>query len=181
MSKTRCHYTYPQAGGCDLQGQLLQVVLTHYHERACYGLFGRRGTSVQYRTHLFCTIPADSFVWSDDGNENTYYPPFQRHAWGFHQLRSFIEYKAKLSGVLVVLVDLRSTSRTCPSCGCVDANNRRTRDDFQCVRCGFAGPDDHVAAVNIAAKGHVNGPIVTGDFSSHLGPPQLQAHEFICG
>ena len=52
------------------------------------------------------------------------------HAWGFFQLRSFIEYKAKLSGVQVILVDPRNTSRTCPKCGHVAAENRRTREDF---------------------------------------------------
>ena len=103
------------------------------------------------------------------------------NSWGFFQLRSFIEYKAKLSGVPVVLVDPRNTSRTCPFCGCIDENNRKTRNDFVCVRCGFAGPADHVASVNIAERGLVNGPIVTGDLSSRVGLPQLQAHDFSRG
>jgi putative transposase len=34
------------------------------------------------------------------------------HSWSFAQLRSFIEYKAKMAGVRVVLVDPRNTSRT---------------------------------------------------------------------
>ncbi|WP_306307201.1 transposase, partial [Alicyclobacillus acidiphilus] len=73
----------------------------------------------------------------------------QQHSWAFHQPRSFIEYKARLAGVPVVLVDPRNTSRTCPNCGHCDKKNRPTRDDFHCQSCGFAGPADGVAAVNI--------------------------------
>lgn len=103
------------------------------------------------------------------------------NAWGFYQLRSFIEYKAKLNGAPIILVDPRNTSRTCPHCGHVSKENRITRDEFECVRCGFAGPADRTAAINIAARGHVNGPIVTGDFSSHVGLPQLQTPKFVRG
>lgn len=77
------------------------------------------------------------------------------HNWGFHELRTLIEYKALLRGVPVVLVDPRNTSRTCPACGCVDKRNRKTRDDFACIGCGFAGPADHVAAINIRSRGLV--------------------------
>jgi len=93
----------------------------------------------------------------------------RRHSsWGFRQLRNFIEYKAKLAGVPVVVVEPRGTSHTCPACGCVDRKNRPTRDTFRCVRCGFAGPADHVAALNIAARAAVNRPIVPG-FLGHFG------------
>jgi IS605 OrfB family transposase len=50
------------------------------------------------------------------------------HSWSFSQLRTFIEYKAKLVGVPLVLVDPRNTSRTCPCCGHVDKANRKTQD-----------------------------------------------------
>jgi IS605 OrfB family transposase len=89
------------------------------------------------------------------------------NSWGFYQLRSFIEYKAMLVGVPVVLVDPRNTSRMCPRCKHVDASNRKTRDDFECVRCGFADLADRTAAINIAARGLVNDPMVTRDI---LGP-----------
>ncbi|MHA2246593.1 MAG: zinc ribbon domain-containing protein, partial [Candidatus Hodarchaeales archaeon] len=73
----------------------------------------------------------------------------------------FIDYKAALSGVPVTFVDPRNTSRRCPSCGHITKKNRRTRDHFCCVMCGFAGPADHVAAINIAARASVNMPIVS--------------------
>ena len=76
-----------------------------------------------------------------------------RHSnWAFAQLRSFIEYKAKLAGVPVVLVDPRNTSRTCLACGCVDKRNRPTQAVFLCIACGFAGPADACAARVIATR-----------------------------
>jgi transposase len=72
--------------------------------------------------------------------------------WGFHQLKSFVVYKAALAGVPVVLVDPRDTSRQCSCCGVVDKASRRTRDDFLCTACGHAAPADHNAALNIRAR-----------------------------
>ena len=63
----------------------------------------------------------------------------QLSSWSFGQLRTFIEYKAQLAGVLVVTVDPRNTSRTCPCCGHIDKANRKTQAQFLCVDCGFSG------------------------------------------
>ena len=71
------------------------------------------------------------------------------HSWSFGQLRSFIEYKARLSGVEVRLVDPRNTSRTCPRCGLVDKRNRRVQWRFKCVGCSYAGHANFIAAENI--------------------------------
>lgn len=103
----------------------------------------------------------------------------RRHnSWGFRQLARFIEYKAALAGVPVVFVSAKDTSRTCPVCGYIDRKNRPNRDSFRCVQCGFAGPADHVAALNIAARAAVNQPIVSGDCLYHFGSPQGQAPSF---
>jgi len=59
------------------------------------------------------------------------------YSWGFHQLGSFIEYKARLAGVPVVCVDPRN--RACPACGHVSKVNRPTPAEFRYVGCGFAG------------------------------------------
>lgn len=82
----------------------------------------------------------------------------QHHAWAFRQLRAFIAYKAMLAGVVVVFVDPRNTSRACPACGHTDKKNRPTRDRFVCVKCGFAGPADHIAAINIGRRAAVIQP-----------------------
>ncbi len=81
-----------------------------------------------------------------------------QHSWAFHQLRSFIEYKARIAGVPVVLVHPRNTSRTCPNCGHCDKKNRPTRDHFHCQSCGFAGPADGIPAVNIRGRDEVMQP-----------------------
>jgi putative transposase len=81
-----------------------------------------------------------------------------QHSWAFRQLRAFIEYKARLAGVPVVLVDPRHTSRTCPACGCIDKRNLPTQARFSCVSCGFAGPADTIAAGNIARRAAVMQP-----------------------
>ena len=89
----------------------------------------------------------------------------RHHSWAFAQLRTFIEYKAKLAGVPVVLVDPRNTSRTCPHCGLIDKRNRPNQASFRCIGCGFAGPADTIAAGNIARRAAVNRP----DAGSALG------------
>ncbi|RMD65965.1 transposase [Candidatus Pacearchaeota archaeon] len=83
------------------------------------------------------------------------------HQWSYYDLAWKIEYKSKIERIDVVFVDPRNTSRTCPSCGFVDKKNRRTQSNFSCVQCGFAGHADHIAAINIAARGAVNHPIVS--------------------
>lgn len=73
-----------------------------------------------------------------------------RHeTWSYFQLRSFVEYKALLSGVAVALVDPRNTSRKCSECGHCEKANRRSRDDFRCKSCSFEAAADVNAAVNI--------------------------------
>jgi len=70
-------------------------------------------------------------------------------SWSFFQLRQFIEYKARLAGVPVSAVNPRNTSRACPSCWHIDKKNRPNQSTFLCVRCGFAGLADSIAADNI--------------------------------
>ncbi|WP_174517973.1 RNA-guided endonuclease InsQ/TnpB family protein [Lentzea aerocolonigenes] len=72
-----------------------------------------------------------------------------RSSWPFHQLGAFIAYKARRAGVVVITVDARFTSQMCPGCGHTARDNRRDRDRFCCRRCGFAGPADHVAGINV--------------------------------
>lgn len=96
----------------------------------------------------------------------------KHHNWPFYQLRQFVSYKAKLSGVLVQLVDPRYTSQTCSVCGYIDKSNRSTRDGFLCLVCGHAVPADLNAAINIARRAAVNRPMVSTEASKGILPTE---------
>ncbi|KJK42937.1 RNA-guided endonuclease InsQ/TnpB family protein [Streptomyces sp. NRRL F-4428] len=68
---------------------------------------------------------------------------------GWAQFLGILANKAESACRLVVPVDARNTSRTCPECGHVAKENRVTQAKFQCVRCGFAANADHVGALNV--------------------------------
>jgi IS605 OrfB family transposase len=76
----------------------------------------------------------------------------RQSSWPFHQLGSFIAYKAKRAGVPFIEVDAAYTSQRCPRCGHTERANRPTRDHFCCRRCGLAGPADYVAGVNVRQR-----------------------------
>jgi len=83
------------------------------------------------------------------------------HSWSFHQLQSFVTYKARRAGVPVLYVDPANTSRTCPQCGHVEKRNRLSQSNFSCVVCGCAGNADHFAALEISRRAAVNLPYVS--------------------
>ncbi|WP_067126210.1 RNA-guided endonuclease InsQ/TnpB family protein [Microtetraspora malaysiensis] len=74
-------------------------------------------------------------------------------SWSFHQLGSFIAYKAARHGVAVIHVDSAYTSQACSACGHVDKRNRPDQNTFSCTSCGFAEHADVNAARNIASRG----------------------------
>jgi putative transposase len=78
--------------------------------------------------------------------------------WAFSQLRLFVEYKARLAGVRVVLVDPAYTSQTCSACGVCDKASRKSQSEYECVGCGFSAHADHNAATNVAARALVSAP-----------------------
>ncbi|GHH87744.1 RNA-guided endonuclease InsQ/TnpB family protein [Streptomyces capitiformicae] len=68
---------------------------------------------------------------------------------GWAQFLTILANKAESAGRLVVSVDARNTSRTCPECGHVAKENRVTQAKFECTACGFAANADHVGATNV--------------------------------
>ncbi len=83
----------------------------------------------------------------------------RHHKWAFHQLRSFIEYKARRAGVVVKVIDGAYTSQQCSACGFVHPDNRPSQAAFRCLACGHTENADLNAARNIAARAAVNRPI----------------------
>jgi IS605 OrfB family transposase len=82
-------------------------------------------------------------------------------SWAFHQLRQFVQYKAALAGVRVIVVDPRNTSRTCAACGSCDKQNRTSQSSFVCRSCGHVAVADVNAARNIAYRAAVNPPMAS--------------------
>ena len=73
-------------------------------------------------------------------------------SWAFAQLGSFIAYKAQRSGVPVVHVDPRCTSKECADCHHIANLNRASQALFICRGCGVVAHADRNASRNIAAR-----------------------------
>jgi putative transposase len=69
------------------------------------------------------------------------------------ELRRQLEYKTHWQGGLLVPVPPQNTSRKCPECGHLAAENRNSQAKFVCVACEFSANADFVAAVNIREAG----------------------------
>ena len=89
------------------------------------------------------------------------------NSWSFHQLRSFIEYKASEVGIPVIVIDPHNTSRECPVCHIIDKINRSERSCFRSISCGLEGEADHIASISIRNRAAVNQPIVAGAIFDH--------------
>jgi putative transposase len=72
---------------------------------------------------------------------------------GWFEFRRQLDYKLAWNGGWLVAVPPHNTSRTCPACSHVCADNRQTQAEFRCVECGFEENADVVGAVNILRAG----------------------------
>jgi putative transposase len=102
---------------------------------------------------LHAGIVLEDLSFIRDRVEPTVHKRFRRRFgnWGFHQLRTFIEYKAKREGVPVKTVDPRYSSQTCSACGYCDRGNRRDQATFRCLHCDNSMNADQNAALVISA------------------------------
>ena len=108
---------------------------------------------------------------------------------GWFEWRRQLEYKQAWSGGWLVAVPPQNTSRTCPCCGHVSAQNRKTQAQFECAQCGFEENADGVGVINVLRAGHarfacqVSGatmPPATGTHRSDSGkaPCQPVVHNY---
>ena len=74
------------------------------------------------------------------------------HKWAFRTLYEQVEYKAETEGISVEQVGSAYTSKRCAECGFTADENRATRNDFQCVKCGSEANADYNAAKNIGMR-----------------------------
>lgn len=64
-------------------------------------------------------------------------------------LKNEFEHIARKYGITVSLVQSFYTSQTCPKCGCIDKENRKDQEHFECVDCGYKSNADLNASRNI--------------------------------
>ena len=64
-------------------------------------------------------------------------------------LKDEFEHIARKYGITVSLVQSYYTSQTCPKCGCIDRENRKDQEHFECVDCGYKANADLNASRNI--------------------------------
>ncbi|WP_229518951.1 RNA-guided endonuclease InsQ/TnpB family protein [Massilia rhizosphaerae] len=92
---------------------------------------------------------------------------------GWYEFRRQLDYKLAWNGGHLIAVPPRNTSRACPCCGRVSADNRRTQARFKCVNCGFEENADVVGAINVLRAGHarlaceVNGAVMPSATGTH--------------
>jgi putative transposase len=72
---------------------------------------------------------------------------------GWGEFRRQLEYKQGWRGGMVVYVDPKHTSQTCPICGHQAKENRLTQEEFRCLECFFEANADSVASQNILSRG----------------------------
>lgn len=92
---------------------------------------------------------------------------------GWFEFRRQLAYKLAWNGGQLIAVPPQNTSRTCPVCGHVSAENRRTQAQFECVQCGFEEHADVVGANNVLRAGHAR---LACEVSGATRPPAAGTH-----
>lgn len=75
-------------------------------------------------------------------------------SWSFYDLEQKLIYKAKQNQSIVIKVNPRYTSQTCPICGHTEKSNRNKKLHlFACKNCGYKSNDDRIGAMNLYRMG----------------------------
>ena len=74
-------------------------------------------------------------------------------SWSYGDFIEKLSYKALLHNSLVVEVNPKYTSQTCPICGHKDKKNRNKKlHVFKCRNCNYTSNDDRIGAMNLYNK-----------------------------
>ena len=93
---------------------------------------------------------------------------------GWFEFSRQLEYKLAWNGGWLIKVPPQNTSRTCPVCGFIAKENRKTQAQFKCMECGFEEHADLVGAINILRAGHAR---FACEVSGAVMPPAAGTHQ----
>lgn len=68
---------------------------------------------------------------------------------GISSLKGMVEHIASNYDIALSTVHSSYTSKMCPICGCIEDENRRDQEHFDCIECGHSDNADINAAINI--------------------------------
>ena len=75
-------------------------------------------------------------------------------SWSYYDLEKKLIYKALKNHQLVIKVDPRYTSQTCPKCGHTERGNRNKKlHRFCCKNCSYQSNDDRIGGMNLHRMG----------------------------
>ena len=75
-------------------------------------------------------------------------------SWSYYDLEQKLMYKALKNHQLVIKVDPRYTSQTCPKCGHTERGNRNKKlHRFCCKNCRYQSNDDRIGGMNLHRMG----------------------------
>ena len=94
-------------------------------------------------------------------------------AQGWYEFRRQLQYKLDWLGGNLFAVPPQYSSQTCPECGHIAKENRRTQASFACVQCGFQENADFVGARNILRAGLAR---LACEVSGAVMPPAAGTH-----
>ena len=75
---------------------------------------------------------------------------YQRLMWIPSTFLNLLIYKAKIAGIELVKINPKNTSCRCSVCGHIAKKNRKSQQEFVCMKCGEEMNADYNAARNIA-------------------------------
>lgn len=92
---------------------------------------------------------------------------------GWFEFRRQLDYKVQWQGGWLIAVPPQNTSRTCPACGHITKDNRKSQALFRCMACGYENNADHVGAINVLRAGHAR---LACEVSGAARPPAAGTH-----
>jgi putative transposase len=68
------------------------------------------------------------------------------------KVKDLLKRQAEKHGIRVHITPSHYTSQTCPKCGFISRDNRKTQESFKCANCGYESNADSNAAYNLELR-----------------------------